>query len=85
MIYRPFERFGGYILKQYISVRAVLEIIVGEAAAPDYFFGRASSTFFAYQWPNNVKMYKETNFDQNISGSSRVMSMFTFTGGTDAR
>ena len=45
MIYRPFEGIGGYILKQYVSVRAVLEIIVGEAAAPVYFFGRASSTF----------------------------------------
>ena len=52
------ERFGEYILEQYVSVRA--ELIVGEAGA---FVGRRSNYSaklrprFAYQWPNSVKMY----------------------------
>ena len=31
----------------------------------------------AYQWLDNVKMYKYAKFDQNIPCSSRVMNIFT--------
>ena len=32
---------------------------------------------FAYQWPDNAKMYKYAKFDQNIPYGSRVMSIST--------
>ena len=39
------ERFGEYILEQYVSVRAVPELIADEAGAVVEFFGKASSPF----------------------------------------
>ena len=32
---------------------------------------------FAYQYLDNVKMYKQAEFDPNIPSGSRVMSIFT--------
>ena len=64
------ERIGRYILEKSASVRAVPELIVGEAGAAVKFFDKAS-------WPDNVKMYKSAKFDQNIPCGSRFMSIFT--------
>ena len=51
------ESNGEYKLEQSVSVRAVPELIVGEA-------GRQANSMakhrprLVYQWPDNVKMYK---------------------------
>ena len=34
-------------------------------------------SFFAYQCKDNVKLYKQAKFDENIPFGSRVMSLFT--------
>ena len=59
------------LLEQSVSVRAVPELMMGEAGAAV----RQSLV----PVPDNVKMYscKYAKFDQNIPCGSRVMSIFT--------
>ena len=51
------ESIDEYILEQSVSVRAVPELIMGEAGRQSNFSAKPRPRF-AYQWPDNVKMYK---------------------------
>ena len=41
------------------------------------FFGNGPSPRFAYQWPDNMKMYKKAKCHHYIPCGSRVMIIFT--------
>ena len=49
--------FDGYVLDQSVSVRAVPELIVGEAGRRSTFSAKLCPRF-AYQWSDSVKMFK---------------------------
>ena len=64
------------LIKIYQRVQELRAFFLKKIPQPAEMMLTKSRHHFAYQWPDNLKMYKSVNIDQNMPCSERVVNLF---------